>query len=136
MYVIPKNKLDPHTSLEEADVRELLHATRALPARAGEVLGWDFDVIHWGSPSSDAATEPRVSLSQVFIARSTEPDGELLFETSSLPSFEERLYALSRNLLFYGRFELTLARYADLARRLGARVEPLVRGHVAARPER
>ena len=127
MYVIPKDKLDPRTSLEEADARSLLHATRALPARPGELLGWDFDVVHWGSPSSDAATEPRVSLSQVFIARSAEPDEEVLFEISPLPSFEERVYAISRNLLYYGKFELTLARYADLARRLIARIEPVLR---------
>jgi Phytanoyl-CoA dioxygenase (PhyH) len=127
MYVIPKDKIDPQTTLEEADARTLLHATRALPARPGEVLGWDFDVIHWGSSSSDAATEPRVSLSQVFIARSWEPSGEVLFDVSSLPSFEERLYAICHGLLHYGKFELTLTRYADLARRLGARIEPTVR---------
>ncbi len=132
MYVIPKDKIDPRTSLEEADARALLHATRALPARPGEVLGWDFDVIHWGSSSSDAATEPRVSLTQVFIAGTAEPDAEVLFEISQLPSFEKRLYAISRGLLYYGKFELTLTRYADLARRLCARIEPVVREEAPA----
>jgi len=132
MYLIPKDKVDPRTSLEEADARALLHATRALPARPGEVLGWDFDVIHWGSSSSDTAREPRVSLTHVFIASTAEPDGEVLFEISQLPSFEKRLYAISRGLLYYGKFELTLTRYADLARRLCARIEPVVREEAPA----
>ena len=58
MYVIPKDAVPRGTSLAEADVNALLQNTGALPAGPGEVLGWTFDVVHWGGSVSEDATTP------------------------------------------------------------------------------
>jgi hypothetical protein len=127
MYLIPKDRIAPQTSIEQADVRTLLQAARAMPAQAGEVLGWDFEVIHWGSAVSEAAKEPRISLSFELIAASAEPEESErpLFDLFPLPTLEERLYGVCRGVLQYARFEPSLVRFTELAKRIGARVEPV-----------
>jgi hypothetical protein len=112
MYVIPKDMIPPGTTLETENVHTLLRATKALPARPGEVLGWEFQVIHWGSFCSDRPGSPRISLSQEFIARDASPETYELplieVREGTLPSFRERLYFISRGVIEYARFEPAL----------------------------
>src|SRR5207244_2616081 len=60
MYVVPRDR-----AAADADAR--LQACRALPAAAGSILGWNFDVLHWGSTCTRPG-EPRIAISQEFIA--------------------------------------------------------------------
>lgn len=49
-----------------ADATALLHAARAVPARAGSIVGWHQNVIHWGSFSSPRGRSARISLGMEF----------------------------------------------------------------------
>lgn len=99
--------------------RTMLQGARPLPARAGSILAWDFQVVHWSS-FCDGAMDPRMSLAVEIIGPTAEPtEGELpLFGLDSLPSFGERLRAIAKGVLSYQRFEPLTLRYMGLARRM------------------
>lgn len=99
--------------------RTMLQGARALPARAGSLLAWDFQVVHWSS-FCDGAIAPRLSLAVEIIGATAEPvESELpLFDLVSLPPFEERLRAIAKGILSYQRFEPLTLRYVGLARRI------------------
>lgn len=99
--------------------RIMLQGSRPLPARAGSILAWDFQVVHWSS-FCDGATEPRMSLAVEIMGPHVEPtDGELpLFDLESLPPFQERLRAIAKGLLSYQRFEPMTLRYMGLGRKM------------------
>jgi protein arginine N-methyltransferase 1 len=118
MYVVPRDqvpsaiagRLPDLDNLRMADADALLQGSRALPAASGSVLGWNFDIIHWGSICTPraCANEPRISLSQEFIARGVEPadDERPLFEAQgALPSFRERLRLIGKAILAYDHFD-------------------------------
>lgn len=99
--------------------RIMLQGARPLPARAGSLLAWDFQVVHWSS-FCEGAIEPRMSLAVEIMGSTVEPtEGELpLFDLDTLPSFEERLRAIANGLLSYQRFEPATLRYIGLGRRM------------------
>jgi len=130
MYVLPKRLVPPGITesfartktVDTSDMLALLHASRALPARAGSVLGWDFEVIHWGSKASGLG-ECRVSVVFEFIGESEEPGSDelpLLDAQSRLPAFSERLKAIARAIRSYELYEPLMIRYRELAKRLAA----------------
>ena len=54
MYVIPKDQapafdLRKQDTFGRAEMTAMLQGTRAVPAEAGSLLCWDFNVIHWGA---------------------------------------------------------------------------------------
>ncbi len=117
MYLVPRDLLPVGVAVGDADTRTVLQAARALPARPGEVLGWSFDILHWGSAASGDGHEPRVSLSFEFIAAGATPvaDETPLVPMAALPSFESRLRFVALGVLRYAQFEPKLAAYHDLA---------------------
>ena len=126
MYVIPRDRLaadfrafDKITSVTRMELSQLLQSTRALPSPAGAYLGWDHQLIHWGSTAS-GQTEPRVSLAVEFIARSTtpRPDEPPLFDPLVSPPFVDRVRAIGKSLVEYHTVEPSKARYAELGRLL------------------
>ncbi len=128
LNVVPKNLLPSSLPDEFANDasgispkvwRTMLQGARALPAKAGAILAWDFQVVHWSS-FCDGAIEPRLSLAVEIIGPSAEPvESELpLFDLASLPPFEDRLRAISKGILSYQRFEPLTLRYLGLARRI------------------
>jgi hypothetical protein len=62
IYVVPTN-MDPDFphNLKGGSTIDV-QCVRAVPARAGSVLGWSSNIIHWGARSSHFATEPRISI--------------------------------------------------------------------------
>jgi len=101
-------------------MRELLQRGRALPARAGSLLGWYFRILHWGSVCH-VAGGPRVSLVMEFIGageRALESERPLYDPQDGLPSLPQRLHAIGRAIRQYKRFELRMRRYVELARGL------------------
>jgi hypothetical protein len=127
MYVIPKDRLAATLDRRFPDVGSvtipqlgaLLQAARALPARAGSILTWDQDLVHWGSISNDAAW-PRISIAADFAPRQGPPRNDLLppMEMDVLPSFAQRLRIVGRMIPYYQGFEHTMIRYNELGRRL------------------
>jgi phytanoyl-CoA dioxygenase PhyH len=138
IYVVPSNLnaagIGERRALRAASnlqMRELLQRGRALPARAGSVLGWYFRILHWGSVCH-AADGPRVSLVMEFIGADERAlDSELpLFDPQGpLPALPQRLHAIGRAILQYKRFELRMRRYVELAHGLmkEAGVKPMGR---------
>jgi hypothetical protein len=104
------------------DAVEALHAVRALPVPAGSILGWGFDVLHWGGTCTSVET-PRRALSLEFIARDESPlrsETPLLEMTGPLPSLQQRLAMIATAVGAYEKFERGLARYRSLAEDLNA----------------
>ncbi len=127
IYVIPRDLIPTgigeafvnSATLERDQVAALLQGSRAIPTRAGEISGWDFDVIHWGS--INRAGRPRISISMEFVgqdAETTDYDLPLLDVGASQPTMAQRLNAIGKALLAYDRFEPAAARYSEFARRL------------------
>jgi hypothetical protein len=128
IYVIPRRRIAERIeaafptsgSMGGSDVRALLQGCRALPAGPGTVLGWDFNLIHWGSTAGDAGA-PRVSLSVEFLGPDAVPASDelpLLDAQSDLPTFEQRLLVIARAVRSDQRFEPLLIRFQELAGRL------------------
>jgi ectoine hydroxylase-related dioxygenase (phytanoyl-CoA dioxygenase family) len=124
IYVVPGNLntagIGERRALRAASnlqMRELLQRGRALPARAGSLLGWYFRILHWGSVCHVAGA-PRVSLVMEFIGageRALDSELPLYDPREGLPSLPQRLHAIGRAILQYKRFELRMRRYVELA---------------------
>lgn len=131
MYAVPRNAAVEKSlaewcerdQLEKNNVKALLHATRALPACAGDLLGWAFDIVHWGGVAGPKSPGRR-SLSFEFIAPHAAPgptDDPLVPLSGPLPSHTARLRAIATALLEYKKFEPLVLRYEDVATTLLAR---------------
>jgi hypothetical protein len=120
MYVLPATR-DPNygRDLVQCD-RATLHEVRALPATAGTVLGWDHRLLHWGGRASAAAASPRMSLSAEFQRSDVPLFGVAL--SDPVPSFEERLALVGKQLIAYQHMQQPSAQLLDIA-------EQLVQGH-------
>jgi hypothetical protein len=139
MYVIPKGRVPEDAMLNFArgqenatpdEVRILLQSTRALPATAGSVIGWEFGLIHWGA-SVGAAGEPRISFSLEFIGQGVSLqhyEKSLIDPELDLPSFQERIRIIGTCIWAYQKFEPRMVRFLDLAEQLAARsAKPQIR---------
>ena len=128
MYIVDRDagprslgdRIGADATLTGTEVQRLLHGARAMPAEAGDILGWRFDVIHWGGRVSPGSPGRR-GLSLEFIAAS-EPgsdDERPPLPLNALPSLDVRLRAIAGGILGYGSTEPMVRRYEELARRIG-----------------
>jgi hypothetical protein len=127
IYLVPRRRIPTSLAPDfrtwdrvgRAELQQLLHGSRALPAEAGSVLGWAHDVIHWGAVCEDSST-PRVSVAMEFVGSAANPGpGEHpLVPAAALPPFEQRLAIIGRCILDYRRFEPLMNRYSDVASEL------------------
>lgn len=128
MNVVPKHLLPPTLpddfandarSLSPQIWKTMLQGARPLPAKAGSLLVWDFQVVHWSGFCHGAAA-PRMSLAvEVLGPEVAATEGELpLFDLNTLPPFRERLRAIAKGVLSYQRFEPATLRYKSLAQRM------------------
>ena len=102
MYVLPADR-DPvyGTNRDRFAPVDLSHV-RALPAVPGDVLIWNQAVLHWGSASSDRASESRVSMAWEF-QRTDEPHyNQPLLQTLQFPCFNDRLRMIAQQILHFG----------------------------------
>lgn len=71
IYVVPapfdEDFYTPERKVDESKIR--LQDIRALPAKAGSVLGWSSHLIHWGSRSSRFVDTPRLAVTMYFQRR-------------------------------------------------------------------
>jgi hypothetical protein len=101
IYVVPQDR-DPWLP-DQLDRHDLplsaLPDIRALPARAGSLLGWNQYVLHWGGRSTRWAREPRVAMA-CYVASSDQPAIDALQRTGPL-DLSLRLAAIGRAILRY-----------------------------------
>ncbi|HXD74453.1 MAG TPA: phytanoyl-CoA dioxygenase family protein, partial [Vicinamibacterales bacterium] len=93
-------------TIPAADAVRALHASVALPVERGAVLGWTFDVLHWGGTCSETGSrkDARRSISLEFIAADEPPEPDevpLLDPRGPFPPFGARLRFISRALSIY-----------------------------------
>lgn len=114
--------VDADRDLPARVFRGALQDVIALPARAGSMIGWRGDILHWGGANA-GSPEPRLSLALEFRTRGAKASGfeyPLIDPRAPLPPFRLRLFAIVKALRDYTRFEPLLARYLPLAERIFA----------------
>ncbi|TAJ88714.1 MAG: hypothetical protein EPO10_25660 [Reyranella sp.] len=129
MFLLPagvsreiSNANDTDTPLSPRVVRAALQDVIALPAAAGAMIGWRGDILHWGGANAGSA-EPRLSLAIEFRsrgARASTFESPLIDPRAPLPPFRLRLFAITKALREYTKFEPLLLRYLPLAERIFA----------------
>ena len=128
MYLVPdrdepvRQAVDGYSSrnLTFRDVQQLLQNARALPAAAGSVLCWGFEMLHWGSRWNGSPT-PRISVAFEWIAASEPPienELPLLKLEDGYPAFETRLRFISQAICTYEGFDPALAPFRALGERV------------------
>lgn len=127
MYVAPRpsvsrefmDAFNENLPVKMEEFKAVLHACRAVPVRSGAAIGWDCDIMHWGSPY--VRGKPRIAFSQVFMSAQQSAARDEVPEwpgDGPLPDFQQRLYVIAEAIKYYRRFEPLLIRYCDLAQRL------------------
>lgn len=99
MYVLPADR-DPHYDKDDK-VAVNLPDIRALPARAGSILGWPPPLLHWGSHACKRGGEPRISVAYEFQRGDEPPFREPLLAPLQMPSFGVRLALVAKQVLQY-----------------------------------
>jgi len=89
-------------------LRLALHGAKAIPAKAGSLLAWCGNTIHWGSSCSQHSTAPpRKSIAMTFrrrdVAQLDESD-PITQENALNMSMDMRLALISRSLLLYNQW--------------------------------
>lgn len=129
MFLLPagpsrdiSDAVDSDRHLAPRVVRAALQDVIALPADAGAMVGWRGDILHWGGANAGGA-EPRLSLALEFRsrgARASTFESPLIDPRAPLPPFRLRLFAITKALREYTKFEPLLRRYLPLAERIFA----------------
>lgn len=88
--------LNMNKSYTKEELFHLLHHTRALPAPAGSVLGWDTNLLHWGGQSSIQAEEPRMSVAFYFQSALVPPYHKFTMDMPADIPFDYRLYLIEK----------------------------------------
>jgi hypothetical protein len=74
---------------------------RALPTKAGDILGWNEGVYHWGGRSSKRGTYSRISMAASFQRGDNDALETPLLDPHKLPTFAQRLSLIGAQLLRY-----------------------------------
>lgn len=74
---------------------------RALPAPAGSLLAWNQALLHWGGRASRLAKAPRASAAFEFQRGDKPAFNQPLLDPQRMPSFEERLGLIGKQVLQY-----------------------------------
>jgi phytanoyl-CoA dioxygenase PhyH len=130
MYVVPRGgtpdglaeRIAHNGTITVAEALAMLKATQPMPTRAGDALGWTFDVLHWGGRAQSGQSARR-SVSLEFIAAGETPQGDehpLVPLGGPPPPLDARLRAIGAGLVEYRKFEPSLIRFERLAERLCA----------------
>jgi hypothetical protein len=106
MYVLPADR-DPQYGINNTCPfpglsAEELQEVRALPAKAGDVLVWTQHIFHWSGHAADRHDlPPRMSVSFEYQRGDTPAFKEPLLGSAIVPTFEERLALISKQVLQY-----------------------------------
>ncbi len=102
MHAIPLDE-DPGYPDALATVEAPLASVRALPARAGDALVWNANVLHWGGRSAPRAAGPRVSCSFTLCrADAVDRFAVPLMTTLDMLDLAGRMDVVARMVTLYG----------------------------------
>lgn len=105
MYVLPAH-LDERFQTRVFDGPGNNHVAdpqriRAVPATAGSFLAWNQALLHWGGRGSRLGAAPRISAAFEFQRGDRQPYNMPLLDPMRMPSFEERLGLIGKQVLQY-----------------------------------
>jgi hypothetical protein len=128
MYVIPRPRMtretleaffDREAGFDRSTTLGLLQSARALPARAGSILGWEFRTVHWGSVCHATGGTPRISISAEYTSRAAlVARGEEVLPLDELPDFATRVRLIGRAMKTYVHWDMQLTRFDEVYRAL------------------
>jgi phytanoyl-CoA dioxygenase PhyH len=101
MYLVPAHADPTYGTPQENEWRFQLPAIRALPAKPGDVLVWNQAVLHWGSRTSQLATQSRVSMAFEFQASDSKPFNTPILPRGEWVPFDVRLKLIAKQVLQY-----------------------------------
>ena len=133
IYVVPKDLIAGRVQVGDlfgaadlplSTVTDLLQCARALPARAGSVLLWNFDVIHWGAVVQ-GGSQPRISVSAEFVPAAygvSADDVERWHRprSTTVPPFLDRLGVIASNIRMFAANDPWTFKFLDLGTRTTA----------------
>lgn len=105
MSILPLSRQKQYESPVKEPEDILLQDVRALPAKAGSLLGWRQDLWHWSGRSSKYAQAPRISLSLEFQNRAFESLSASLFDLDTPPDPILRLRLVCGQFAKYDHME-------------------------------
>lgn len=100
MYVVPAH-LDPNYNKGGGADLTVPHLARAVPAKPGDFLIWNQAILHWGGLTSEFGEEPRMSMALEFQRGDITPFRPQLLDHAVLPSFNDRVRLIARQILQY-----------------------------------
>jgi hypothetical protein len=101
MYVVPADRDPTYGTEREMEFTFDLPDVRALPAASGDVFIWNQALLHWGAHASPRAGSPRMSLAFEFMHEDAEPFGQSILSPLVVPSFDERLTLIAKQVSQY-----------------------------------
>lgn len=130
MYVLPAHLDDRFRERRwDGEGNNVVHRpqdVRALPATAGSMLAWNQAVLHWGSRGSRMGTAPRISAAFEFQRADCAPFNNPLLDPERMPSFQERLGLVGKQVLQYRHMYPLSDEVAEIATSLFQRYMPVV----------
>ena len=114
MHVLPVNH-DPNVPGNMADTtipRDSIQYIRALPARAGSVMSWNSNALHWGSCASPWTDEPRISIANYLIRSEVSSFSSVRTDVSKPLTFDFRLGIIGLAISHYDEEPLVKQRYS------------------------
>jgi phytanoyl-CoA dioxygenase PhyH len=128
IYMLPAH-LDPRFKRRDwgGEGNNLVDAPqnmRALPATAGSMLAWNQAVLHWGGRASRLAQGPRSSAALEFQRGDKAPFNRPLLDPKRVPSFQQRLGLVGKQVLQYQHMYPLAPDIAAIAETLRARFMP------------
>ena len=101
IYIVPAHMDPTYGTPRDKEHSAPMHAIRALPAKPGDYLCWNQAVLHWGSPSSEFATAPRMSMALEFQRGGIGEFNSPLLPHEPYPDFAFRLQLIAKQILQY-----------------------------------
>ncbi len=101
IYMVPAHMDPTYGTPRDKEHIAPYHGVRALPAKPGEYLCWNQAVFHWGSPASEFASEPRISMALEFQRGGIGEFNSPLLPSEPYPDFTFRLQLIAKQILQY-----------------------------------
>jgi hypothetical protein len=125
MYMLPAGYDENYKGDLGVQLVTSLQDIRAVPARAGDFLGWNEAVFHWGGRSSKLAKYPRISMATVYQNGKVDPLEWPLMQPGAIPPFIERVGLISQQFLRFQVQNTYTTSTEILAKELSVLSEPI-----------
>lgn len=123
MYVVPADRDATYGTVDDVTWKFELPDVRALPAKAGSLLGWTQALLHWGSRGSPRASQPRVSMAFEFQRADLPAFNTPLIPPRTMLSLPQRIQLICKQILQYQHMYPLSAQVAPVAD-AGSRMAP------------